>query len=639
MVWNKIMKTSTIVGLLALTVGLVGCSKEKPAEDTAAQETADSQETQLYTCGMHPNVIQEEPGNCPICGMKLTPLGQTVAATTTTTTSAAKPAGERKILYWQAPMDPTYISPKPGKSPMGMDLIPVYEGEEAFGSTVKINPVIEQNIGVRTAIVERRDLTRVIRTIGNLDYDEARVGYVQTKFSGWIEKTYVNTTGEAVKKGDILLEIYSPQLVTAQEEYLDALDNLRQATSPISRVNLKSILASTRRRLEYFDISESQILELERTGQVRKTLHIVSPFDGIVTEKHALDGMEVKPGMRLYIIADLSEIWVYADIYEFEVPWVEEGQEAVMTLSYQPGKVYRGKVQYVYPYLEEKTRTVKVRLTFPNPNLDLKPGMYANVDIHTSPITDAIVVPTEAVLFSGERNLVFVALGGGRFAPRDVTVGLESGDGYYEIREGLKEGEKVVTSAQFMLDSESKLQESIAKMLASRKSVSAASDEKPAMDMKDDQSEENAKPMKQHKMDMNMDGMDMNMDKMDMDEMKMEMEQSPATMPMEDHDDMKDMPEMKTHKKSQTTAATLPFGEVVNGTLTYYTCPMEDHAFVRVKEPGSCPECGMTLVQKSEPVQADQTFYTCPMPNHDYVVMNEPGECPLCGMDLIPLVN
>lgn len=632
MVWNTIIKASTITGLLALSVWSVGCSKEKPAEEAADPETAATQETQLYTCGMHPNVIQEEPGNCPICGMKLNPVGQTVAATTTTVSSTAKSSGERKILYWQAPMDPTYISPKPGKSPMGMDLIPVYEGEEAFGSTVKINPVIEQNIGVRTAVVERRDLTRVIRTIGHLDYDEARVGYVQTKFSGWIEKTYVNTTGEAVKKGDILLEIYSPQLVTAQEEYLDALDNLQQATSPASRANLKSILASTRRRLEYFDISESQILELERTRQVRKTLHIVSPFDGIVTEKHALDGMEVKPGMRLYIIADLSEIWVYADIYEFEVPWVKEGQEAIMTLSYQPGKVYRGKVQYVYPYLEEKTRTIKVRLTFPNPNLDLKPGMYANIDIHTSPIIDAVVVPSEAVLFSGERNLVFVALGGGRFAPRDVTVGLESGDGYYEIRKGLKAGEKVVTSAQFLLDSESKLQESIAKMLASRKSVPDTPDEKPAMDIKDDQPQEKTTPKQQPKMDMK--GMDMNMD-----DMQMKMNEPPATMPMEEQGNMPGMPEMKTPDKAHATAGNLPFGQVINDTLTYYTCPREDHAFVRVKDPGSCPECGMTLVQKSEPILAEQTFYTCPMPDHDYVVLDEPGACPLCGMDLIPLVN
>ncbi len=179
--------------------------------------------------------------------------------------------------------------------------------------------------------------------------------------------------------------------------------------------------------------------------------------------------MEVKPGMMIYTIADLSEIWVYADIYEFESPWMREGLTATMTLSYDPGKRYRGKVQYIYPYLEEKTRTIKVRLSFPNPNLELKPGMYTNVEVETSPLKDVVAVPMEAVLFSGERNLVFVALGDGRFAPRDITVGIESGDGFYEVKGGLSEGATVVTSGQFLLDSESKLQEGIAKLLSKRK--------------------------------------------------------------------------------------------------------------------------------------------------------------------------
>jgi Cu(I)/Ag(I) efflux system membrane fusion protein/cobalt-zinc-cadmium efflux system membrane fusion protein len=305
------------------------------------------------------------------------------------------------------------------------------------------------------------------------------VARIHTKFSGWIEKTYVNTTGEPVIKGQALLDIYSPQLVTAQEEYIDVLNNLRNLNekySGVARLNLENMLASTKRRLEYFDISKEQIDQLANTGVVKKTLTITSPFSGIVVEKHALDGMEVKPGTRLYTITDLSEIWVYADVYEYEVPWVREGQKAIMTLSYEPGKKYEGKVQYIYPYLEEKTRTVKVRLSFSNPNLDLKPGMYANVEIESSPVKDVIAVPMEAVLFSGERNLVFVSLGEGRFAPRDVTLGIESGDGYYEIREGLVEGETVVTSGQFLLDSESRLQESIAKMLGSRKVMTSISE-------------------------------------------------------------------------------------------------------------------------------------------------------------------
>ncbi|MEE9165935.1 MAG: efflux RND transporter periplasmic adaptor subunit [Candidatus Neomarinimicrobiota bacterium] len=460
----------------SLAILVVGCGQEEKRPEEAQALT---EEQQLYSCGMHPNVIQEGPGNCPICGMKLTPIGGVSTASASVSSTSSEERGEKKILYWRAPMDPTYISPKPGKSPMGMDLVPVYEGEEAFGSTVKINPVVEQNMGIRVATAEKRDLYRKIRTIGRIDYDESKVAHVHTKFSGWIEKTHVNVTGQKVSRGELLLDIYSPQLVSAQEEYLDALQNLRALGGKVSEGaggNLRSILASSRRRMEYFDVSEDQIEQIANTGTVTKTMGILSPFRGIVVEKHALDGMEVETGMMLYLIADLSEIWVFADIYEYEVPWVKEGQVATMTLSYDPGKKYRGKVQYIYPYLEEKTRTIKVRLVFPNPSLDLKPGMYANVEIESSPVESVVAVPVEAVLFSGERNLVFVSLGEGRFAPRDVTTGIESGDGYYEVKKGLSEGEVVVTSGQFLLDSESKLQESIAKLLEIRTGLEEAHD-------------------------------------------------------------------------------------------------------------------------------------------------------------------
>lgn len=450
----------------ALSVGGCGGAKESSSHE---HEEARAGEVQFYSCGMHPNVIQEGKGNCPICGMNLTPIGGAPAGETVA--SAAEGDGERNILYWRSPMDPTYISPEPGKSPIGTDLVPVYEGEEAFGATVKINPAVEQNMGIRTVEVQKRDLTQTIRTIGRIDYNESKVAHVHTKFNGWIEKTHANITGQRVSKGQPLLDIYSPELVSAQEEYLDALKNVRNAGSGVSAGaadRLETILGSTRRRLEYFDVSGDQIAHLEETRSVSKTLTLSSPFEGIVIEKHALDGMEVKPGMMIYTIVDLSDIWVYADIYEFELPWMREGLTATMTLSYDPGKRYKGKVQYIYPYLEEKTRTIKARLSFPNPNLELKPGMYANVEIETSPLKDVVAVPMEAVLFSGERNLVFVAMGNGRFAPRDITVGLESGDGFYEVKEGLSEGVSVVASGQFFLDSESKLQESIAKLLSAR---------------------------------------------------------------------------------------------------------------------------------------------------------------------------
>ncbi len=579
----KIRVSLSIIFLgIAVVVALLaqaGCGRQ---QDTVEQSAGSQAALQLYTCGMHPNVIQEEPGNCPICGMNLVPLGQPV----TSTGAVAQGGGERKIIYWRAPMDPTYISPKPGKSPMGMDLIPVYEGEEAFGATVRINPVVQQNMGVRLAAVARRDLFQKIRTIGRIDYNETRVAHIHTKFSGWIEKTFVNTTGQRVEKAQSMLEIYSPQLVSAQEEYLDAYTSLQRlgaGSSAVVRANQERILSTARRRLEYFDITTAKIKRLETSGEVTKTIMLKSPFEGIVTRKHALDGMEVKSGMNLYTIADLSVIWVFADIYEYEVPWVAVGQKAVMTLSYDPGKTYLGEVQYIYPYLEEKTRTIKVRLVFDNPHLDLKPGMYANVEIATSPVKNVIAVPMEAVLFSGERNLVIVALGEGRFAPRDVIIGVEGGNGYYQIMDGLSEDEVVVTSGQFLIDSESRLQESIAKMLQIKSGGAA-----PAMDM---QMEDNDSPQ-EHEHEMQ--GGAMNVEP-------------------------------------------ISFGTISGGQLTYYTCPMELHSFVRVKGPGSCPECGMTLVKKSEAFDPGQDYYTCPMPEHAHVVTEAPGDCPVCKMDLVPI--
>lgn len=592
-----------LVSIVILVAGLfaVSCSKTDQPESKSTAEAV-NHDHDLYTCGMHPNVIQEGPGNCPICGMKLTPLNG--GGETTSAESSAKSTGEKKILYYRAPMDPSYISPKPGKSPMGMDLVPVYEGEETFGSTVKINPVVEQNMGVRIAPVERRDLYREIRTVGRVDYDESLMSHIHTKFSGWIEKTYVSTTGEKIRVGEKLVEIYSPQLVTAQQEYLDAFNSLKtmgQTADPSIRSNASVMLQSSRIRLEYFDISDDQIKALEQTGQVKKTVTIQSPFDGYVVEKHVVDGMEVKPGMQMYTIADLSQIWVYADIYEYELPWLAEGQKAEMSLSYLPGETFKGIVNYVYPYLDSKSRTIKARLKFSNPKMTLKPGMYANVKIESSPIKNVIAVPLEAVLFSGERSLVFVALGGGRFAPRTVVVGMESGGGYYEIKSGLMEGDQVVLSGQFLLDSESRLQEGIAKLLGNRKQTTGA-------------------------------------------------QVSPQSKAATGSDTMANMAkptsaqssEMTNHDHTHEAAATKPvsaeqFGEVKDGKLTYYTCPMESHAFVKVNHPGDCPECGMKLVKKSVTYDSTKTWYTCPMPEHHYVVEDHTGKCPVCEMTLVPI--
>ena len=285
--------------------------------ESASVETDDSE--QLYTCGMHPNVIQKGPGECPICHMKRTPLTQSGEDATV----GEKGPKERKVLYWRAPMDPSYISDSPGKSPMGMDLVPVYadEAESATGKTVTIDPVTVQNMGIRTTTVSRGPLVKTIRTVGRVDYDEQTVTFIDTKSEGWIETLHVDETGVLVEKGEPLFEVYSPKLYTAQEEYLAALrgaERLAGSTVLEAREQAQQLVEAAEMQLRYFDISDEQIDELRRTRQLTKTLTINSPARGIVTEKMALGGMYVKPGMRLFTIADLSRVWVYVDIYEYQ---------------------------------------------------------------------------------------------------------------------------------------------------------------------------------------------------------------------------------------------------------------------------------------------------------------------------------
>ncbi|MFQ5455978.1 MAG: efflux RND transporter periplasmic adaptor subunit [Nitrospirota bacterium] len=393
---------------------------------------------------------------------------------------------EKKILYWQAPMNPNYISDKPGKSPMGMDLIPVYEGETDAGGGIKIDPQIIQNIGVKTEKVEKRRLKKTIRTVGRITFDERKVTYVHSKISGWVEKLYLNFTGEKVNKDDILLEIYSPELVSSQEEYLLAIKfqkELQDSSYLEISDTSRSLVESARRRLELWDVAEHQIKELEETSEVMKTLHIHSQSEGIVIEKKVQEGSYVTPGMNLYTLADISTVWVYADIYEYEVPWIKVGQKAEMELSYYPGIRYRGRVTFIYPYLDKKTRTVKVRIEFPNPRWELKPEMYANVRLESDLSKRAVTVPSEAVIHSGEREVVIIAKGGGKFEPRDITTGIEL-EGYYEVVKGLKEGEEIVTSANFLIDSESRLREAINKMLKAKKDKKTDMDKMEHSDMK-----------------------------------------------------------------------------------------------------------------------------------------------------------
>lgn len=374
----------------------------------------------------------------------------------------------RKILYWQAPMDATEIYDHPGKSKMGMDLVPVYEDQVSGSGTVRIDPVTVQNMGVRVAPVNKISFRRSIRAVGRIEFNEEKIYIVSPKISGWIEKLYVDFTGKQVVKGQSLLEIYSPDLVTTQQEYLLALKNremIKNTKFSGIREGAESLLESSLQRLLYWDVPQTEIDRLTRSGKVQKTLTLNAPASGIVLHKNAVDGMFVKEGMDLYKIADISTIWIIASIYDNEAPWINEGQTAELDLPYNPGKSLYGKVSYIYPYLNEKSRTIDVRLEFPNPGYRLKPGMFANVKLNTPVIENAIVIPAEAVIRSGERNIVFVSSGEGRFEPREVSIGEEGDNGMLRIKTGLLEGENIVISAQFLMDSESRLQEAIQKML------------------------------------------------------------------------------------------------------------------------------------------------------------------------------
>ncbi|MGD9691376.1 MAG: efflux RND transporter periplasmic adaptor subunit [Phycisphaerales bacterium] len=377
----------------------------------AGGESGASAATQYYTCGMHPWVILPKPGDCPICHMKLTPL------------------------------DPA-----------------------KFTGQVSIDPVVVQSIGVRIDPVTEGPLTRAIRTVGTVEYDETRVRDVNTKVAGWIEKLHVDYVGAPVEQGQPLFEVYSPALFQAQEEYLLALRTQRPGSGDRSGPTL-DLVESARTKLELLDITPQQIEALAKAGEPSRTMTVLSPFTGVVIAKHANEGMKIDPGMQVFRLADLSRVWVLVTLYESQLPYVSEGQRAVMSLPYIPGQTFEGKVVYIYPYLDTRTREVQVRLEFENPTGLLKPGMFATVELQSTLKREAVLVPRAAVMSTGERSVAFVSLGEGKFEPRQVRMGVETGGGQVEVLDGLKPGELVVTSGQFLLDSESRVREALAKMI------------------------------------------------------------------------------------------------------------------------------------------------------------------------------
>jgi len=476
------MKTKPILILImGILMGAAAIYFITPVLSTS-EKVPQEQIEQLYSCGMHPEVISDEPGNCPICGMKLTPIKSTGQDTQKEQTRDSSKQG--KILYWHAPMDPTEIYDKPGKSKMGMDLVPVYEGEEAGGAgSIAIDGVLQQNMNLRMAQVERRDIYNVIRALGKVSYAEDNEFTINTKISGWIERLYVNKTGQKVLKGQPLLEIYSPELVSTQEEYLLALKNHQKlSSSPYESVRNSAgkMLTLARERLEYWDIPKAEITKIKESGKPSRTLLLNSQVTGVVTHKAVVEGDKIGPGMDLFHIANLNKIWVEASVYESELSLVKVGQKAELELDHIQRKKREGEVDFIYPYLDQKSKANTVRLVFDNHDQVLKPDMYATVRIYTQAARDAMAVPSEAVIHSGKRQIVFVTRGDGKFEPREVKVGAESEDGYVQVISGLFDYEQVVVSGQFLLDSESRTREAIAKMrkVQSQKKEEEAVEEK-----------------------------------------------------------------------------------------------------------------------------------------------------------------
>jgi membrane fusion protein, copper/silver efflux system len=409
---------------------------------------------------------------------------------------AGEPEGAKNPLFYRNPMNPAITSPVPAKDEMGMDYIPVYaDGGNASGpaGTVKIDPVLVQKMGVRTGMAMERTMSRVISTPARVAFNEESLAMIHSKFNGWAEQVLINKTGDRVQKGQTLLTIYSPELVSTQEEYLLALANARvlaQSSMKEIREDAKRLVSATRNRLAYFDIPEKVIRQLEQSGEVKRALPINSPFSGTVIDIAVEPGHYITPKQRLYRIADLTNVWVYANVYEPDLPWIRTGDMAMISVASQPGKQFSGTIDYVYPYEEGKANTVKVRLIFDNSDGRLKPGMFADISIYAGKRDAILAVPSEAIVRSGSIEQVFVVTGPGVFEPRKVVTGVEA-DGYIEIVKGLTQHAIVVTSAQFLIDSESKLREATAKMLEATTSMSEKDDmesgpkEQKKMDMLD----------------------------------------------------------------------------------------------------------------------------------------------------------
>ena len=556
------MKAKSIFILLAFVLAFTGAFTGLRAGEPAAPGKT------LYSCGMHPQVIQDHPGDCPICGMRLTPIRSTGVGAGTESNA---PAGPEAIV---------------------------------------VDAATRQSMNVRTAIVESGPLRKLIRTVGTIDYNETALADVTTKVKGWVESLDVDATGQFVHRGDHMFEIYSPELYSAEAEYLLAVK--AEATNDPGAMALRDTAAN---KLKFYDVPAATIAELEKADAARKTLPVVAPISGFVIEKNVVQGQMVDAGMRLYRIADLSIVWVLAQIYEQDLPFVQLGQEVVVKAASLPDREFRGRVTLIYPTVDEKTRTARVRLEFENPGFFLKPGMFVSAQIQAELAGQAVLVPESAVLRSGARNTVFIARDGGKFEARDVALGVEAAGSMIQVINGLKAGERVVTSGQFLLDSESQLREAIDKMrgptpveteLAHENLTNEVATESP---VSGPETAVYVCPMPEH------------------------------VSIVYDHPGNCPICGMALVPVASSWLKNIQPG----GKILYYTCPMPEHASVHEDKPGKCPLCGMTLIPimaRPEPSMSTSTNkpvqkYFCPM--HPEVISDVPGKCPKCGMDLVPM--
>jgi Cu(I)/Ag(I) efflux system membrane fusion protein len=386
-----------VLALLLAVLPQPGCRRSRPPAQEAAQK---------WHCPMHPSYVSDRPGECPICGMSLVPVKKPAAA---------------------------------GPAPAGF-------------APITIDPQRQQLIGLKTATVERAPFSATIRTVGRVTYDETRVHHVHTKYEAYVEGLYANFTGKYVRRGEPLLSLYSPDLLAAEQEYLLAVRSQQAGTGKLD----VDLVESVRQKLLLWNISAADIAALERSGKPRRTLELYAPISGYIVNKTAVHGMRVKPEDSLFDIVDLSRMWVLADVYEYELPRIRVGQKGKMTLSYWPDRTWEGQVTYIYPAVDAKTRTIKVRLEVDNPKAELKAEMFANVVLSVEP-RQALVVPEDAVLETGTRRIVFVSLGEGRLQPREIQAG-DRASRLVEVRSGLAAGEEVAVGASFLVDSESRLQ-------------------------------------------------------------------------------------------------------------------------------------------------------------------------------------